>query len=67
MGDEIIIRTRHGKPAPPGVIMCPRCGGHGRNAAGMLSISHDEVRYRPGSKCFMCAGSGRVRVEPHAE
>jgi hypothetical protein len=48
---------------------CPQCGGRGKNADGMFSIGTQAdgstvMQSRPCSDCFLCKGSGRVKVTP---
>jgi hypothetical protein len=62
MGEEIVIRLDQ-QPPKPG-HPCPQCGGTGRNCDGSVIYSTTEIRMRPASKCRLCNGKGRVRIEP---
>jgi hypothetical protein len=65
MAEEIVYK-RQPFQAKPG-WSCPRCWGIGTNGDGSCSITPDEVRIRSATKCFLCAGTGRVHCTPATE
>ena len=62
--DEIVIKLK--AEYKPG-FQCPNCGGTGRMADGMMSVSPTEIRIKAATQCGLCLGKGRVRCVPLGE
>ena len=56
---EYVIKHDH---TPKPGWACPSCGGRGDNGDGSFSMSYEETRIRPATKCTLCNGKGRVLV-----
>ena len=59
--EEFVIKL-DSKPKPG--WPCPKCHGMGTMMDGACSISAEEIRITPPSKCSLCNGKGRVNVTP---
>ena len=61
MENKIYIRTdRNGTKYYEGDVPCPRCGGHGFYAIGVLNNAPVLSPHNHGV-CYQCLGSGKIR------
>jgi hypothetical protein len=65
--NEIVTKPVPSKVTPPETLLCSFCGGKGYEDDGHLSVSPDEMRYRPPSLCRMCKGEKEVFVCPASQ